>query len=114
LAFFFCASRQRTLQEQGATMAEIVVALVYLTLSQVAAKCPGRPHKNTVTRWCSKGLHGERLHSVKFGGKRLVRSDWLADFITRLTEASPDVFQGDGSGSISHQIAEVKLDAMGV
>ena len=94
----------------GASMAKTE----FLTLAKAAGRCPGRPHKNTLTRWASRGLYGEKLRTLRIGGKRLVREDWLDDFLARLIAASPDAFQDDDCDSTSHQIAEAKLDAMGV
>jgi hypothetical protein len=86
----------------------------FLTLAEAAARSPGRPHKNTVARWASRGVYGVKLRSARIGGKRLVRADWLEDFLARLIAASPDAFHGDDIGSTSHQLAEAKLDALGV
>lgn len=40
-----------------------------------------RYHPSTASRWALYGLHGTRLASVKLGGKRFTKTEWLARFL---------------------------------
>ncbi len=45
-------------------------------------KARGRPyHASTASRWALYGLHGTKLESVKLGGKRFTKTEWLARFL---------------------------------
>lgn len=40
-----------------------------------------RYHPSTVSRWALYGLRGTRLASVRLGGKRFTKTEWLARFL---------------------------------
>jgi hypothetical protein len=69
----------------------------YLTLGQIAAEVPSRPHSSCVWRWCRRGVKsrsGERirLEHVRIGGKIFSTAAWLNEFGRRLAEADAQHF----------------------
>lgn len=65
-----------------------------LTLRQAAAFIAAstgcrRPHLNTVFRWATKGVGGQRLHTFKVGRIHWTTRRDVADFLRRLNEATP-------------------------
>ena len=42
-----------------------------------------QPSYQTVYRWALKGLSGVRLKTVKSGGRRVTRQDWIDEFVER-------------------------------
>ena len=40
------------------------------TITEAAKRFPGRPHVATVWRYVHHGVHGQRLETIKVGGKR--------------------------------------------
>jgi hypothetical protein len=65
-----------------------------LTLRQAAAfiaKSTGsrRPHLNTVFRWATKGVGGQRLHTFKVGRIHWTTRADIADFLRRLNGPTP-------------------------
>ncbi len=77
----------------------------YLSIPESAAILPGRPHRNTVQRWMTKGVDGIKLRSIRLCGRRFTTEDWCREFIqaqTALADGPPDFD------------AAAKLDALGV
>lgn len=69
----------------------------YLSLTEAANNCPGKPHVSCLWRWCRRGVQarsGERirLEHRRLGGKIFTRLDWLEDFSRRLAEADAKYF----------------------
>lgn len=70
----------------------------FLSLGQAAKLLPGRqPGKPiavvTVSRWCLRGLRGNRLRSVMVGGRRFTTRKWVAEFIKAVN--SQDSWQAE-------------------
>src|SRR4051794_33966776 len=64
-----------------------------LSLGQAAKLLPGRqPGKPiavvTISRWCLRGLRGNRLRSVMVGGSRYTTRKWVAEFIQAVNSAT--------------------------
>jgi hypothetical protein len=59
----------------------------YLTLAEAAEVTPGRPHINTIRRWCYHGFAGIKLKSMRCGKKRIVPVAALDDFLRKTTVA---------------------------
>ena len=47
-----------------------------------------RPHPNTLYRWASDGVRGERLETIRVGGTLCTSLEALQRLFNRLTEAS--------------------------
>jgi len=77
---------------------------VVMTLEQLAARLPYRPHRNTIERWCLKGLSGVRLRSFRVGKRRCVTEGAWAEFQAHT----------NGAASSGHAMAEAELDRLGV
>lgn len=84
----------------------------YLTLAEAARLIPGRPHINTIRRWCSyPGFKGIVLKSWRFGNRRITDLSAIDAFMAATTGLqNPNPCRT----STSHQRAEAQLDAMGV
>lgn len=70
----------------------MTTAATYLTLTEVAAKAPGRPHASCVWRWCRKGVkarNGERIRltHIRMGGQIFVPDGGLEEFAKALADA---------------------------
>jgi len=50
--------------------------------------CGLKLHYGTIHRWCTKGLRGIRLESLKVGGARYTSTEALQRFFAKLTSAS--------------------------
>lgn len=59
-----------------------------LTIAEAARSLPGRPHIASVWRWVNRGIQGQRLESIKVGGKRFTSAEAIARFIDRTTAAA--------------------------
>lgn len=90
------------------------MAQEHISLRDACALFPGRPHVNTVRRWATRGLYGTKLRTQRFGGKRLTRKDWVADFSKQMVAASPDPLAGAPVADSAAVAAEEKLDALGI
>lgn len=60
-----------------------------LNLSQAARIFPGGPHKSTVHRYVTHGIHGVRLETVLVGGKRLTSKEAIVRFLMTLNAQCP-------------------------
>jgi hypothetical protein len=65
-----------------------------ITLRQAAAfiaRSTGcrKPHLNTVFRWATKGVAGQRLHTFRVGRIHWTTRRDVADFLRRLNEPAP-------------------------
>ena len=60
----------------------------YLTLSQASKRTPGRPHINTVRRWCNEGFCGIKLPSKRVGKHRIIKLSDLDEFLAATTVMS--------------------------
>lgn len=63
-------------------------AKTYYSLREAAAILPGRPHVSTLVRWRTRGVHGVKLATVKIGGRRMVESSALDEFLEAVTAAA--------------------------
>lgn len=66
----------------------------YVDINEAAAEMPGRPHRNSVYRWCTEGVsvRGTRLmlRSHRIGARLHTRPEWIAEFQRALnTQGSP-------------------------
>ncbi len=59
-----------------------------LTLAQAAKSLPTRPNVATIWRWCSRGLRGVVLRTVKVGGRTFVSAGDLDEFLRTLNGQS--------------------------
>lgn len=61
----------------------------YLTVSEVARKCPspggGHITETTVRNWMRQGVKGVVLESVRLGGTRCTKQEWLDRFFDAVT-----------------------------
>jgi uncharacterized protein DUF1580 len=81
----------------------------YLTLSEASHYFPGRPHRNTIIRWCNRGYAGVKLASWRCGNRRVVTAESIENFIQATTKAKDP---NPRRTSSSHQWAEAKLDSI--
>ena len=81
----------------------------WLTIREVAANVPGRPHVATVTRWTQKPVRGRILPSSMFGGKRLVKYSDLLEFLNS-NEEEPQRDAHDEQHAIAHAQVEILLN----
>jgi hypothetical protein len=70
----------------------------YLTLSEAARLCPGRPHASVLWRWCRHGIKSRgggriRLQHIRAGHRLFITEAWLRSFLTALTEDDLSHFQ---------------------
>ena len=79
----------------------------WLSLREVAAKIPGRPHVATVTRWTQKPVRGRTLPSSMFGGKRLVKYSDLIKFLNFEEKNTQTDTQ-----NARHSVARTQVDAL--
>lgn len=56
-----------------------------LDLHEAAAALPGRPHRNSVWRWCQRGVRGVRLEYLIIGNTPYTSREALQRFADRLT-----------------------------
>ncbi|MBK8975073.1 MAG: DUF1580 domain-containing protein [Planctomycetes bacterium] len=76
-----------------------------LTLAEAARYLPirrrGKPvHVNTLRRWASRGLRGQRLETVLVGGVRCTSKEALGRFIVRCTAVGRGTMAGRGSSEL--------------
>ena len=83
----------------------------HLTLAQATTIIPGRPHINTVRRWCDRGFRGIKLRSWRCAGRRLTSVPAIDEFLAATTGVAS---QADPATKASHLEAEAALDDMGV
>lgn len=55
-----------------------------LSLAQAARMLPSSPSPTTMWRWCTRGVRGVRLRSVKVGRSRMTSEEALQEFISNL------------------------------
>ena len=55
-----------------------------LTLTEVAKRLPTRPHSSTIFCWTQIGVRGQKLCTVLVGGRRMVSSRSLHEFLDAL------------------------------
>lgn len=79
----------------------------WLTIREVAASLPGRPHVATVTRWTQRPVRGHILPSKLVGGKRLVNRADLFEFLNANEEESQPDTQDE-----RHAVARAQVDAL--
>ena len=82
----------------------------YITLAEACKLIPGRPHVNTVRRWCDRGYNNAVLSSWRFAGKRVTTLAAIDAFFAQTSSADSTAARAPDS----HAAAEKKLDAMGV
>ncbi len=83
----------------------------YITLTEACKLIPGRPHRNTVIRWCDRGYNGIILKSWRCGNRRVTNIPAIDDF---LAETSGIKGKNPHRASLAHQCAEAQLDAMSI
>ncbi len=76
----------------------------YYPVTQVPSKLPckskGKPvHRASVFRWCSVGVGGRRLRTVRIGGSLFTCDQWLMQFI-------------NGDAASPSPVSEPNLDAV--
>ena len=54
------------------------------SIAEAAKRFPGRPHVATVWRYVHHGVHGQRLETIKVGGKRFTSHEAIERFIERV------------------------------
>ena len=92
-------------------MASSIAEVEFFPLQIACKRIPGRPHVNTVRRWCDRGFKGVVLQSWRCGNRRLTSIAAIDAFIqatTGIHAPKPRVT------SNAHKRAEAKLDAEGV
>lgn len=57
-----------------------------LTISEAARQLPTKVSNNAIWRWCTRGVRGVKLESVKIGGTRFTSSRALRTFLERCNE----------------------------
>ena len=89
----------------------------YITLKEASRLIPGRPHLNTIRRWCSKrGCGGIVLESWRFGNRRVTSLAAIDKFFEKTSGVSHRLSKSNPERSLSarHKAAEAELDDMGV
>ena len=89
----------------------------FLTFSQAAAECPGRPHISTFHRWRHTGVMGIKLQTVRVGGKRMVDRLALQEFIDAVTAAAdgkPIRSKTSRQRKLALQRAEIRAKELGL
>ncbi|NOY41188.1 MAG: DUF1580 domain-containing protein [Planctomycetes bacterium] len=81
-----------------------------LTLIEASKILPGRPHRNTLIRWCDSGVNGIRLKSFRVGRRRCTTMPWLEEFLAAVSKTQEKL----QPLPTSHVAAESRLDEMGV
>jgi len=65
----------------------------YLDMAEAALHLAGRPHRNTVYRWCTDGamVNGDRikLRSQRVGGRIFTRREWIDEFESAVNAERP-------------------------
>ena len=84
----------------------------FLTLAEACKIIPGRPHRNTIIRWCQRGYGGIILESWRCGNRRVTTVESIDKFIAATSGVKDP--NPRRSESIAHKRAEAQLDAMGV
>lgn len=80
-----------------------------LTLSEAAKIIPGRPCKNTLRRWCHRGFRGIKLRSFYSGNALCVTERSIEEFWAAINPA-----HSPAPTTRAHQLAEQKLDELGI
>ncbi|NOY41175.1 MAG: DUF1580 domain-containing protein [Planctomycetes bacterium] len=83
----------------------------FLTLNEACNHVPGRPHVNTLRRWCDRGFDGVILKSWRCGHRRLTTLGAINDFISAMTANDASCAPLPTAG---HRHAEQQLDDLGV
>ena len=60
-----------------------------ISMQEAAGILPGRPHKNTIVRWATRGIYGVKLKTARFAGRRFTRPSWLREFCAAVQAKSP-------------------------
>ncbi len=58
------------------------------SITDAAKLFPGKPHVASVWRWIHLGIHGQRLETIRVGGRRFTSHEAIARFIERTTAAA--------------------------
>ncbi len=82
-----------------------------LSPAEAAKIIPGRPHRNTIQRWMTRGYDGVVLRSFRLGGKRFTTVEAVEEFVAALS--AKDTL-GRKPVSSAHSEAEAELDRLGV
>ena len=89
----------------------------YITLKEASRLIPGRPHLNTIRRWCSKrGYRGIVLESWRLGNTRVTSVEAIDRFFEQTTGVPHRLSKNNPERPLSarHKAAEAQLDDMGV
>lgn len=92
-------------------MPKSIVDVEYITLAEASKRTPGRPHVNTIRRWCDSGFRGVVLESWRCGRRRLTTIAAVDQFIRSTTGLQAPVSRGT---STRHQLAEAELNRRGI
>ncbi len=57
-----------------------------LSMSEAAQEIPGRPHVSTLWRWAHRGLKGEKLETLKIGGRTVTSRQAITRFFDRTND----------------------------
>jgi hypothetical protein len=81
-----------------------------VTITEATKIFPGRPHKNTLRRFCQRGVRGVKLAHFYCGAKLCTTRAAIDAFLI----ATNPSYQAAPVSSDQHEAAEAALDAMGV
>ena len=84
----------------------------YLSPTEASKIIPGRPHKNTVRRWMSKGYDGVILPSFRIAGRRFTTQESVEEFVSTLM--GKDSIGDQRPTSTAHVESENRLGELGV
>ena len=56
-----------------------------IPIKDVPKHCPGRPHVSTVWRWVQRGIRGNRLETILWGGRRFCSREAIQRFVEATT-----------------------------
>lgn len=81
-----------------------------LTLTEATKIFPGRPHKNTLRRWHKVGFRGIKLRCFFSGATLCTTRAAIEEFLAAINPAQATA----AAATPAHDLAEQKLDALGV
>jgi hypothetical protein len=97
-------------EEQKTMKANSILAEEPVTLTEAAKIFPGRPHKNTLRRFCHAGVRGVKLAHF-YSGATLCTTRAAIDAFLLATNPG---YRAAPVSSDQHRAAEAVLDSLGV
>jgi transposase len=70
-------------------------------------------HVSTPWRWAKKGVHGQKLATVRVGGRRVVLTEDIKNFLERLNAPQPSASK-EPSARLESTRIEAQLEEMGL